>query len=274
MMRPALRYLAVLLTLGWSAANAGGVAAADLYQARTRVTGQTAEGRGPAVVRCFNEVLVKVSGDARLLNDPRVADVAKQVGALVKDFRYRDLMAGLPTNDEQGTRDRPYELTVAFDPAGVDAALRALGRRPWTAERPRLVVLLSVRQGAASYLLTSDGDRGATMREALVEAATRVGLPALLPSREVLARTGSSVETWSAADRQSLDSAARMAGGDLALVGRLIWNERALGWVAEWQLPAEGRPHRWQVRGVSFDDAFRSAMRGAAQILSGHGGPK
>ena len=30
----------------------------------------------------------------------------------------------------------------------------------------------------------------------------------------------------------------------------------------------------WQVRGVSFDEAFRVAMRGAAQVLSGNGQPK
>jgi hypothetical protein len=277
MMRRALRYL-VPLTLGWSAAIAGdgraATAAPDLYRDKTRVTGQTVEGRGPAIARCFTDVLVKVSGDARLLSDPRVVEAGKQAGALVMDYRYRDLMAGLPTNDEQGTRDRPYELTVTFDPAGIDAAVGTLGRKPWTAERPRLVVLLSVRQGAASYMLTADGSRGSVMRDALAESAERVGLRALLPSQGALAGlAGSKGEKWPPADRQKLDAAAKTAGGDVALAGRLVWSEAALGWVAEWQLTSEGRTYGWQLRGVSFDDAFRSAMRGAAQILSGHGPP-
>jgi hypothetical protein len=278
MMHPAFRYLAVLLMLGCSAATAGeggaATAALDLYRAKTRVTGQTVEGRGPAVARCFTDVLVKVSGDARLLSDPGVAEAGKQAGALVKDYRYRDLMAGLPTNDEQGTRDRPYELTVSFDPAGIDAALGTLGRKPWTAERPRLVVILSVRQGAASYMLTADGSRGSVMRDALAESAERVGLRALLPSQGALAGLeGSKGATWPPIDRQTLDAAARTAGGDVALAGRLVWSEAALGWVAEWQLTSEGQTRGWLLRGVSFDDAFRSAMRGSAQILSGHGPP-
>jgi hypothetical protein len=268
--------LALPLLLGWAAAVEG--VAADtgpgLYQGRTLVTGRTAEGRAPAIVRCFTEVLVKVSGDARLLGDPRVGAVAGQAPALVKDFRYRDLMAGLPVNDEQGTRDRPYELTVDFDPAGVDAALQALGRRPWTTARPRLVVLLRVQQGALSYLLDSDGVRSAGMREALADAAERAGLPVLLPSKAVLARSGlSAAAPWPPAARPALEAATRAAGGDVSLAGRLVWSEEALGWIADWQLAAEGKTHRWQVRGVSFDDAFRSATRGAAQILSGHGGP-
>jgi uncharacterized protein len=272
-----LRYLAALFVLGWSAATAVGAAAgapAEFYRAKTRVTGQTVEGRGPAIARCFADVLVKVSGDARLLNDARVAEAAKQAGALVMDFRYRDLMAGLPTNDEQGTRDRPYELTVSFDPAGVDAALSTLGRKPWTAERPRLVVLLSVRQGAASYMLAADGSRGSVMQEALAESAERVGLRALVPTEGALAAlAGSKSATWPPADRRILDAATKTSGGDVALAGRLVWSEAALGWVAEWQLTSGGTTHAWQLRGVSFDDAFRSAMRGAAQILSGHGPP-
>jgi hypothetical protein len=277
-MSRALWQLAALLVSVWCTGGAGSAASPDaasgLYQAKTRVTGQTVEGREPAIVRCFTDVLVKVSGDARMLTDPRVAALAKEAGTLVKDFRYRDLMADLPTNDEQGTRDRPYELTVTFDPAGIDAALHTLGRKPWAADRPRLAMFLSVRQGTVSYMLAADGSRGSVMREALAEAGERVGLRVLLPSQRVLDGSGLRGATWPAPSRQARDAAARSAGGDVAIGGRLLWSEAALGWIADWELAAHGRTYRWQLRGVSFDDAFRSAVRGAAQILSGHGAPK
>jgi len=35
----------------------------------------------------------------------------------------------------------------------------------------------------------------------------------------------------------------------------------------------QGRPHRWRFRSVTFDEAFRRAIGGAAQILSGNGDP-
>jgi hypothetical protein len=63
-------------------------------------------------------------------------------------------------------------------------------------------------------------------------------------------------------------------GGDLALVGNMLWSEEALGWIVDWRLSAEGKSYRWQIRGVSFEDAFRNAIAGAAQILSGHGRPR
>jgi len=63
-------------------------------------------------------------------------------------------------------------------------------------------------------------------------------------------------------------------GGDQALAGTLIWSDAARGWIAEWRLDFEGKPYRWRISGVSFDEAFRNALRGAAQVLSGNGEPQ
>ena len=189
------------------------------------------------------------------------------------DFAFRDRMAGIPVHDEQGTRDRPYDLTVRFDPAKIDAALRALGREPWSASRPRVAVFVGVDLGGATYLLASDGTRGRDQREALAEAAARYGMPMALPDQAALAAAGLSYSRLQAIDLARLAAAAKALGGDLALTGNLVWSEQALGWIADWRMDAKGKRYRWQIRGVGFDDAFRSAMAGAAQILSGHGQP-
>src|SRR5919205_2017473 len=151
-----------------------------LYQGQVIVTGQREETRGPGIARAFGDVLAKVSGDPRLIDDPRVTGMAAET--FVTGYSYRDRMAGIPVHDEQGTRDRPYDLTVDFDPERIDAALRSLGHTPWGATRPQPVVLLRVTAGAGSYLLTSDGPRGRDQRESLEAAAERFGVPVLVPS--------------------------------------------------------------------------------------------
>jgi uncharacterized protein len=255
----------------------GGATAAgevdDLYQAQTIVTGQGKESRRLGFANCLEQVLVKVSGDPQLLDKPDVASMAGDAGRFVADFHYRDRMAGIPVHDEQGTRDRPYDLTVSFDPEKIDAALQTLGSEPWRASRPRMVALVAVRLGPAAYLLASDGERGRDQREALADAAERFGIPMALPDQVALAKAGLDSESLSTVDLPRLDATARTMGGDLALVGSMIWSEEALGWIADWRLGAEGKSYRWQISGVSFDDAFRNAMAGAAQILSGHGPP-
>lgn len=62
-------------------------------------------------------------------------------------------------------------------------------------------------------------------------------------------------------------------GADLVLRGSLVWNKGASGWLAEWGLFDGQKIHRWKINGVSFDEAFRNALRGSALILSGNGEP-
>src|SRR6478735_4661777 len=108
----------------------------DLYQARTIVTGEREETRNPGIAACLNDVLVKVSGDPRLIGDPRVAVMSSQAASYVREYRYHDRMEGIPIHDEQGSRDRPYDLTVTFEPEKIDTVLAALGGKPWGAVRP------------------------------------------------------------------------------------------------------------------------------------------
>jgi hypothetical protein len=252
-----------------------GVAAAgdDLYRAVTFVTGQMEETRGPGLARCLEDVLVKVSGDPQLIGDPGVVALGAEAAAFVADFSYRDRMAGIPVHDEQGTRDRPYDLTVNFRPEKIDAALRSLGRSRWTAERPSVVAFVRVQTGAITYILASDDDRGQGQREALAIAANRYAIPISLPSEADLDEAGLSFEKLATVDPESFDDAVKSVGGDLALTGSLVWNDEALGWIANWRLDSAGRAYRWRISGINFDDAFRNAVRGTAQVLSGHGRP-
>ena len=257
---------AFLLALAGAAPAAA--SAGELYEARTFVTGQVEPGRSRGFARCLGDVLVKVSGDPDLLRDPRLSKIVGDAAALVTDFKYRDLMAGIPVHDEQGTRERPYELTVHFEPEKVNAILRALGREPWLSARPRVVVFLAVRHVARTFTLAGEETHGAGMREALTDAAAGVGVPIVIPSRAVLAGSGFTLQAFQQMSPGALAAAVEAAGGEAALLGRLAWNDKAKGWVADWRMAAKPGPRHWQVRGVNFDEAFRSGMQGAVRILA------
>jgi hypothetical protein len=264
--------LAALLALAamGAAAPAHAAEVAHLYEGRAFVTGQDEADRGRGFALCLDEVLVKLSGDERLLGDPRLKALETKAGSMVRAFDYHDRMAGLPLHDEQGTRERPYDLHASFDPAKVDHALGLLGLAPWAADRPRIAIVLGVRDAEQAYVLASDGARGLGQRQSLAATAERRGLPLVVPSRAQLRQAGVDFEHVASGPPETVAAA---LGGDVALEGTLVWSEPELGWAAEWRLAWRGRAHRWQIRGVSFDDAFRNALGGAAQILSGHGQP-
>jgi hypothetical protein len=180
-------------------------------------------------------------------------------------------MSGIPVHDEQGTRERPFDLTVTFDPGKIDAALRQLGRKPWGEPRPRLAVLLGVRDATASYVLAEDGARGLGQRQSLAQTASRRGITLVLPKTKLLDERRFTYAKLAAAPAKRLDALAQASGGAAALSGTLVWTEARLGWTARWRLLWHGRERRWQVSGVSFDDAFRNAIDGAVAVMSGHG---
>jgi uncharacterized protein len=246
-------------------------AANDLYRAQAFVTGQGETERARGFALCFEAVLVKVSGDPRLAGNPAVAAMSTQAGSFVTGFDYHDRMSGIPVHDEQGTRDRPFDLTVAFDPQKIDGALRSLGRTTWPEPRPRLAVILGVRDATASYVLSEDGDRGLGQRQSLAAVAARRGLPLVLPRSARLDAEHITYDRVVALSSPHLSVVAKASGGDAALVGTLVWTEAALGWTTYWRLSWKGREHRWHIGGVSFDDAFRNGIDGAVAILSGHG---
>jgi hypothetical protein len=251
-MRWFIRALGVVL-VGLTCLAAVAQSADPLYQTKTIVTGTDMRSRPEGFAACLRDVLVKVSGNPKFATDPRVQ--AKRVDALVADFSYRDRYGSVPRHDEQGTRDRPYDLTVQFDPAKIDRLLADLGDGPWTSGRPELLARVTViTRSRQRFAVTADGDTAKDHREALAAAAGKYGMRVALPA------------TASPAFPDAPAGSARLRGS-------LTWDEPAGGWAASWQLRWKGRRYEWGVKGVSFDEAYRNMVLGGLQVLSGHGNP-
>ena len=268
--------MAMLVALAMPGGGTAAASEAKLYQATAVISGTSEERRALGFALCLRDVLVKISGDPRLLENARVDTLAKQAGALASGFSLRDRLSGKPIHDEEGTYDRPHDLTCDFDPGKIDAALLTLGAKPWLAARPGVVVMLGIRdrKGAAGMLAEdSAAPNDADMRISLSSAAKQLGLPVELPKQSKLADAGLTIATLAEADASTLDRIAKDNGGEAGLSGTLVWSDKALGWVAHWRLAAGGELHQWQISGVGFDDAFRNGMQGALQVLSGNGEP-
>ena len=167
----------------------------DVYTTRAVVTGKDERNRPLGFKLCFEDVLVKASGDASIVSDSRFETLAAGAGQYVVTFSYRDRLEGKPVHDEQGTYDRPFFLTCHFDPQKIDGVLKTLGRKPWLGHRPRLAMLVVVHGRTNSGILSCDGAFDPDMREALANAARRYGLTVGLPSIATLQSNQISIDT-------------------------------------------------------------------------------
>ena len=241
--------------------------AEDLYRAQTVVTGQGEANRMIGFASCMENILIKVSGAQQLAGDRRLAAYKSKAKDFVSAYDYHDQFSGKPTRDEQGTRDRPYVLTVDFDKDKIDRVLRALGVKPWPSHRPVLAVVVQMEQGERKFFVTKDGARSDLQRDALLAAAAKWGMSMVLPKSDI---NGAELN---AMPSSALALFVAEQGGEVALIGHLVWDEQELGWTTQWNIEHHGRLYRWQLRGVTFDEAFRRGIGGAAQVLSDNGEP-
>ncbi|MBB6484231.1 DUF2066 domain-containing protein [Rhizobium lusitanum] len=252
------RLLALLLSAPLLASEVQAFTPGDVYTSVCVVTGQGPENRTKGFADCLDKVLPRVSGNSRLADGPVLQAAREHAAEYIEEFSYHDRLAGRPVHDEQGTHDRPFDLTCRFRKQRIDDLLDKLGTRPWLAKRPILEIVLDVRRGDTSYRVTAEASRDLAMRQSFAVASDLSGIDVVFPSEG--------------------NFSAGSTTGATPLRGELDWNETALGWVATWTLNDRHNgvtPHdvTWQVQGVGFDDAFRAALRGAAQILSGNGEP-
>lgn len=250
----------------WPSGSGRAQDADELYQAVAIVTGSDMRSRPAGFARCLREVLVKVSGEPRLQGDPRVSALAAHADALVASFDYEDLDAAVKHHDDQGTYDRPFALTVRFDPGRIDKALADLGERPWRGERPVIVPVLTVRGFSTSYLLRAESPAGADQRAAFADVARDFGLRVLFP-------TDAEMAAWHVTLGR-FPSPPTSPAPHRALVAGTLEFQRALpGWTGSWKMRWGGAEYAWGIRGVNFDEAFRDLIRGVVRVASGHGGP-
>jgi hypothetical protein len=264
---------AMLLAFGpvraQDAAKPAGIPAAELYRAQAIVTGTGEANRIIGFAACLEDVLVKVSGQLRLAGDKRLRPYKAEAAKLVRDFSYRDEKGGKPKNDEQGTRDRSFVLTAAFDETAVNGILGKLGVKPWLSHRPVLGVFVEMQNGARRYVIAADSKETELPRAALLAAGAKRGMPIVLPDTAGLAGIGAGDQAIAAIAPAKLVEVAAARGAEAVLVARLVWDDKKLRWTADWHIEWQGRSQRRQLSAVTFDEAFRQGIGAAAQILAG-----
>lgn len=236
-----------------------------LYRSSLIVTGDREETRIPVIPQGFELAAQKLTGNPDIARNPLFASLATGARAMVWSYTYHDRMFGIPIHDEQGTRDRPFDLTFQFDRKRMDDGMAALGEKPWLGARPKLALVVEVTDLARSYLLAADGAHGSDLRASFEDASTRFAIPIVFASEADLSAIAP--EKVDAIPQETLAGLKSRLGADAILVGHLDWETNEPGWRAVWRLPLGAQDKSWEIAGVNFDAAFRNAIGGAAKRL-------
>lgn len=242
------------LSTGAAAQTDGGQEA--LYKAETIVTGKELPERLRGFAIGAEDVLIKLTGRARLAKTTQGKAVIAKAPELIAGYTYEDRLKDIPIHDEQGTRDRPHFLRMTFDPDKFDKALEEARLRKWTGKRPTVAVWLAISEPRGKYILSRDGDDGYTQRLVLEQASNKRAIPIVLPPA---AQKDVKIENIVKRNWSALLSASQGLGASAVLYGTMDFDGVAY-WNCQWVVAGDSAYAKWKMRGVSFDKALKEAI--------------
>lgn len=250
----------VLLVLALWGASSYGAEVTGLYEAEVHVSERSAKQRTRAINEAFAAVLVKITGDRRVVTRPALAAAIAGAAQYVQQYRYRVPSERRLAQQPASASAPGWLLWTRFDSAAVDRTLRGLDLPVWGRTRPAVVLWLAVEERGRRYLVGPES-RPDLVKHLQAEAISR-GIPVLFPllDLEDTSRLRFS-DVW-ADFAQAVSTASQRYSPDVILVGR-AGQARDRRWEVRWTL-YEGRDaEQWQSDGGNLRQALRGGMQTA-----------
>ena len=212
----------------------------DLYTVSVPIDSTTSDPRADAYARGLGAVLVRITGDEAAAQSEDI------LGLFPNPARY---VLQYSSGDDDS-------LEVSFDGAAIEALVRRAGHPVWSNDRPLTVVWVAVDWGLGEReIIGADDpeipnpdagrsiDRNRQLRERVLDAAARRGIPVLFPLLDTEDLQGLSFsDIWGGFDGTLMDKSRRY-GATSVLVGRVRGDDPFRN---RWSYTFNGRQFQWQ----------------------------
>ncbi len=239
-----------------------------LYEAEVEAADQGAVARTTAMGEAMAAVLLKVSGNSRILQEEVILSAMADASRYVRQYRYRS--EAIPPEERQPAEgDEPVKesrlmLWVSFDSGSIDDLLRRYGFTVWSAARPTTLVWLAVEEGSQRVLVGAN-DEG-LVREVLDAESQRRAIPIRLPLLDLTDQSQLRiVDVWGGFV-DTIQRASARYEPQAVLVGKLYAAGGA--WEARWMLLYQGDVHEWRHTSEDVMAVIASGVGGSSDYLS------
>ena len=223
-----------------------------LYEAARPVADQGEDARGEALREGLAEVLIRVTGDARIAAREGAREVLADPLSLAQQYRY-----------ERDSVGPGLRLHMVFDPAALEALLRRHALPVWGRERPETLVWLAVDDGRRRLVSGEDGERYARRLE---RAAERRGIPLLFPLLDLEERRAvTAADLWGGFDDAAREASHRYGAASVLLVR--LQREQGV-WRGRWTWYAFDETRSWATEG-KLGRALSAGVDELADALAG-----
>lgn len=230
----------------------------SIYKAELPVASQSVQDRNQAVQQGLEQVLIKVSGNSRVLENPAIKSHLTSADTLMQEFSY----AAAPRT----VNNLPYLLELQFDNEGINKLLRDAGVPIWGQNRPLIVAWVTFEEPNHPAEIVSS-DTGNDVQAFLKQHANARGLPILLPMMDMTDLNQVTAHDVTAMALPTLQNAAKRYASDAILVGQL--KQSGSGLVnSEWKFVMGTEQKNWEITGKNVSDVLSTVINNTADNLA------
>ena len=262
------RYLGLiyglLLSLSASAEQVDG-----LYDVAVAVDSQSRQELMRASRAGLSTVLVRVSGNATLIQQPAIQSAINKASQYTKQFRYeqRPALVWDKENSASSTASDDEQLyaVIEFEPKLVDAALRKANLPLWSGNRPTVLLWMVVAEGNTQRFARADTD--ADILQAINIHAQRRGLAIKLPALDLEDMVAVSTQQLWQLNNFRADQAAERYRADTVLLGRVTRLTNG-EWLGRWRYSFAGQQLSFDAEALNASDYIATAIDQVAELLA------
>ncbi len=218
----------------------------SLYQAQAPVSSRDEAERTAHASPLLRQVMLKVVGNAALLDATDVSSVLAQANSFVQRYEY------LRTNilDYDLTQPDELALKLSFDGNAVNQAIQQLQLPVWGKNRPDIVVWASLETSSEASIVGLETD-GLGIIQPLSVAAESRGLPILLPLMDLEDQAAVTASDIKNSNQSKLESASARYQADIMLTALIEQQTDSV--TVHWQANGRGMTESWQTQGLLKD---------------------
>jgi hypothetical protein len=179
-----------------------------LYSQEIVVENQSEATRERAYRQAFERVIVKVTGERRWLEHPRIREAMQRASSYVAEVSYRTVML-------------EARIDVRFDQSLIDELLNRAEIPVWDRNRASVLLWITVQDNSGRRNMLGSSTEHVLLQQAREFAGER-GVPVLIPLLDLTDRRMVSVEQGWQLDTEALRQAGERYGADSVLAGRLL----------------------------------------------------
>jgi hypothetical protein len=209
----------------------------SLYKGTVPVTTQAVAERNQAIQQALTQVLIKVSGNTQILNNPKLKSRLKTADTLIQQFSYI-------TPPPNKNNVAPYLIEVQFDPVGVNEWLRDAGVAIWGQNRPLILAwIVYEAPGHPAEIMSNDPTIEAVTL--LKQYAGEHGLPIMLPMMDITDLDQVSVKDITDMAIPQIVNASKRYAGDAILIGHITQNDG--NFISQWKFIMDNNQWNWNI---------------------------